>query len=103
MSPEQFIHQLPSSMTKVLDLLPEEVVFAFFFDEQAWQLSRVGANISVGPITEIPKDCEFHCSHEVFSQIISGSLQPDRAFLDGRLRLQGDLGLALHLQRVLVA
>ena len=103
MSPEQFIQQLPQNIEQVLDLLPEEVVFAFFLEEQAWQLNRTGAKISVGPITEEPKDCEFHCSQEVFSQIITGSLKPARAFLDGRLRLQGDLGLALHLQRILVA
>ena len=103
MSPEQFINQLPQSMTQVLDLLPEEVVFAFFLEEQAWQLHRVGTQVYVGPITEDPKDCEFYCSQEVFSQIISGALKPARAFLDGRLRLQGDLGLALHLQRILVA
>jgi len=103
MSPEQFIKQLPQNITEVLDLLPQEVVFAFFLEEQGWQLHRMGAQVYVGPVTEDPKDCEFHCSREVFMQIISGALKPARAFLDGRLRLQGDLGLALHLQRVLVA
>lgn len=86
-----------------MDCLPEQVVFAFFLEEQSWQLNRKGENVFVGPITEDPKDCEFHCSREVFSQIISGTLKPAKAFLDGRLRLQGDLGLALLLQRILVA
>lgn len=104
MSPETFFSQrLPETVNSVLDSLPEHVVFAFFLDDKAWQLHRSGADVRVGPITEIPKDCEFHCTTEVFSQIISGTLNPARAFLDGRLRLQGDLGLALRLQKVLVA
>ena len=98
-----FIQLLPQTMPKVMDHLPENVVFAFFLEDEAWQLDRDGEDIYVGPVTEVPKDCEFHCSREVFSQIISGDLKPARAFLDGRLRLQGDLGLALHLQRILVA
>jgi putative sterol carrier protein len=104
MSPEHFFSNLlPQTLNQVFDLLPDQVVFAFFLDEEAWQLNRLGPDVRVGPVTEVPKDCEFHCSEEVFVQIISGSLNPSRAFLDGRLRLQGDLGLALHLQRVLVA
>ena len=104
MSPEHFfLNRLPQTLKKVFDLLPDHVVFAFFLDDEAWQLNRLGSDVQVGPVTEVPKDCEFHCSEEVFIQIISGSLKPARAFLDGRLRLQGDLGLALHLQRVLVA
>ena len=104
MSPETFFSQrLPETVTTILDLLPQHVVFAFFLDDQAWQMHRMGENIIIGSITEVPKDCEFHCSRDVFSQIISGTLNPARAFLDGRLKLQGDLGLALQLQKVLVA
>ena len=104
MNPEIFfLQQLPQTMTKVMDRLPEQVIFAFFLEDESWQLNREGEDVYVGPITEEPKDCEFHCSRDVFSQIISGSLKPAKAFLDGRLRLQGDLGLALHLQRILVA
>ena len=104
MSPETFFSQrLPETVATVLDSLPEQVVFAFFLDDQAWQLHRIGEAVQVGPITEVPKDCEFHCSTDVFLQIISGALNPARAFIDGRLRLQGDLGLALRLQKVLVA
>ena len=98
-----FAQLLPQTMPKVMDQLPENVVFAFFLEDEAWQLNRDGEDVYVGPVTEVPKDCEFHCSREVFAQIISGDLKPARAFLDGRLRLQGDLGLALHLQRILVA
>ena len=98
-----FVQLLPQTMPKVMHHLPENVVFAFFLEDEAWQLNRSGEEFFVGPVTEVPKDCEFHCSREVFSQIIAGDLKPARAFLDGRLRLQGDLGLALHLQRILVA
>ena len=98
-----FVQLLPQTMPKVMDQLPENVVFAFFLEDEAWQLNRDGEDVYVGPVTEVPKDCEFHCSKEVFKEIIEGVLNPTRAFLDGRLRLQGDLGLALELQKILAA
>ena len=98
-----FANYLPLQLEQVFDRLPTNVVFAFFVDDQKWQLERCGAQIHTGPITEVPKDCEFHCSLEVFKEIIAGALNPTRAFLDGRLRLQGDLGLALELQKLIAA
>ena len=104
MSVETFFAQyLPNRLEEAFDRLPQNVVFAFFLGVDEWQLERSGEAIHVGPITEVPKDCEFHCSMQVFQDIIKGELNPTRAFLDGRLRLQGDLGLALQLQKVLAA
>ena len=104
MSLETFFAQyLPHRLEEAFEQFPSNVVFAFFLGEDDWQLERSGQAINVGPVTEVPKDCEFHCSTQVFEAIIKGELNPTRAFLDGRLRLQGDLGLALQLQKVLAA
>lgn len=87
--------------------LPEEVVFAFFFEDvengAEWQVKRTGDEIIVGPIDETPKDCELRCAFSVLLQILSGNLNPRRAFLDGRLRVNGDIGLALCLQDFIAA
>ena len=87
--------------------LPEEVVFAFFFEDVdhggEWQVKRAGDQIIVGPIDESPKDCELRCAPGVLSEILSGDLNPRRAFLDGRLRVSGDIGLALCLQDFIAA
>ena len=105
MKPRDFFeHHMPGLMRMAFNNLPDTVTFAFFLEDSgSWQVERIGGSIWVGPIDQKPKDCELHCSSSVFFEIVSGVLNPRRAFLDGRLRLQGDLGLALRLQDVLIA
>ena len=101
-----FETKMPNIIRSVSHSLPDSVVFAFFVEGKsggAWQVNRSGGSIWVGPITDEPKDCELRCSPEVFLAIVSGTLNPRRAFLDGRLLLLGDIGLALCLQDVLAA
>ena len=101
-----FEHKVPEIIRSISHSLPENVVFAFVLEGQtggAWQVNRCGGSIWVGPLNDDPKDCELHCSSEVFYAIVSGTLNPRRAFLDGRLLLLGDIGLALCLQDVLAA
>ena len=86
--------------------LPQDVTFAFVLTGESggsWQVQRKNGSFSIGPIDQQPKDCELHCSSGVFFQILSGKLNPRRAWLDGRLNLIGDVGLAIRLQEALVA
>ena len=41
-----------------------------------------------------------HCASEVWIAIISGTLDPFQAFMQGKLQMHGDLGLAMRLQRL---
>ena len=101
-----FENEMPKLIQLVGCRLPNDVTFAFILDGPSggsWQIRRQGRDVAVGPVDKKPKDCQLRCTTTVFRQIVAGLLNPKRAFLDGRLSLQGDLGLALCLQEVLVA
>lgn len=40
------------------------------------------------------------CKSEVWQEIIMGTLDPFQAFMQGKLQMSGDLGLAMRLQRL---
>ena len=105
MSVEQFFQrQLPILLSQQSQLFPEEVTFGFWVEGQGggcWQLNKSGSEIDIGPLDSRPKDCELRCHIQVFSELISGRLNPFRAFASGQLILQGDVGLALRLQNML--
>jgi len=41
-----------------------------------------------------------HCKTEVWLAIITGTLDPFQAFMQGNLQMHGDMGLAMRLQRL---
>ena len=66
-----------------------------------WVLSVVGgtARLSEGPVPEA--DLTVEVSDADFQALVEGRLAPAAAFVSGRLRVRGDLGLALRLQPLL--
>jgi putative sterol carrier protein len=53
--------------------------------------------VSANPRTTI------NCASEVWIAIISGTLDPFQAFMQGKLQMHGDMGIALRLQRIFKA
>jgi hypothetical protein len=104
-TPREFFDTfLPRSIVGVEGTLPEDVVVAFHIDGPdggAWQVARDPEGSRVGPVVEGPKDCEMWCSADTFMRIVRGSLGSNRAFLSGRLRIAGDIGLAMALETFL--
>jgi putative sterol carrier protein len=49
-----------------------------------------------------PVDCRVACTVSDFLSLISGNLSPRRGFMDGRIEVEGDVGLILRLQRAIV-
>jgi putative sterol carrier protein len=45
--------------------------------------------------------CTVNCSDADFLAIVNGRLNPQMAFMSGKLKIQGDMGLALKLQQIL--
>lgn len=105
-TPTRFFEETVSGqlLHRIAGALPTEVTVAFHVAGLGggdWQVSRTPQGPRVGPVEAGPKDCTIRCTAPVFMGIVHGELDARDAFLDGRLRLSGDIGLALRLQGVL--
>jgi putative sterol carrier protein len=45
--------------------------------------------------------CTVSCTDQDFLSIVNGKLNPQMAFMSGKLKIQGDMGLAMKLQQIL--
>jgi putative sterol carrier protein len=45
--------------------------------------------------------CTVAATDAVFLDIVNGKLNPQMAFMSGKLKIQGDMGLAMKLQQIL--
>ncbi len=45
-------------------------------------------------------DCTITASDENFQQIIAGDLNPTSAYMTGKLKIKGDMGAAMKLQKL---
>jgi predicted lipid carrier protein YhbT len=45
--------------------------------------------------------CTVNCTDSDFLNIVNGKLSPQMAFMSGKLKIQGDMGLAMKLQQIL--
>lgn len=91
-------------LPRVARALPDQVTVGFEIDGPGggrWQVSRGAQGTRVQPLASGPRDCTVRCSSAVFMGIVLGEIDARDAFLDGRLRLAGDIGLALRLQGIL--
>jgi putative sterol carrier protein len=45
-------------------------------------------------------DCTIQASEETFGKIVAGDLNPTTAYMTGKLKVKGDMGAALKLQKL---
>jgi putative sterol carrier protein len=45
-------------------------------------------------------DCTFSASEESFQKIIAGEQNPTTAYMTGKLKIKGDMGAAMKLQKI---
>ena len=45
-------------------------------------------------------DCTIEASEETFDKIVAGDLNPTTAYMTGKLKIKGDMGAALKLQKL---
>jgi putative sterol carrier protein len=57
----------------------------------------------VNPGDQESSDCTLTMDSEDFKKLVEGDLNGTQAFMTGRLRIDGDMGLALRLQDILSA
>jgi putative sterol carrier protein len=65
-------------------------------DEGALRIDDEGARID-----DSDADCVLSANRETFQGILAGDLDPTAAFMSGRLRVEGDMGLAIRLGTLL--
>ena len=45
-------------------------------------------------------DCTFATSEESFEKIVAGEQNPTTAYMTGKLKIKGDMGAAMKLQKI---
>ena len=45
-------------------------------------------------------DCTFSASEESFGKIVAGEQNPTTAYMTGKLKIKGDMGAAMKLQKI---
>lgn len=90
--------------TTVAAILPEDVQVTFQLDGEGggtWTVARTTDGVEVRPGPAIWADSVLACSVTRFVDLITGHADPEQAFAQGQLRIEGDLGLLLRLRQAL--
>jgi len=91
-----------SSSSGVLDDINATYQFKLSGDDGgSWVIDLSDDKKEVREGEEDDAQCVISMSAEDFMAMIGGSLNPQMAFMTGKLRVKGDMGLALKLQSVL--
>lgn len=91
---------------RVRQLLPLRVAVAFELTGEAggvWIVRNDAAGVRVSREANKRVDCRLRCSEEELMAIIEGRNDPRNAFFQGRLEVEGDIGLALKIQQAVMA
>ena len=99
MTVQEFFDQLPSRVD------PEKTAgmnTAYVFDVAdvgQWTVTVADGAVSVSEGAGAA-DCTISASEETFEKIVSGEQNATTAYMTGKLKIQGDMGAALKLQKL---
>jgi putative sterol carrier protein len=65
-----------------------------------WTVKVTDGAVSVMEGMEDAADVTISASQEIFEKIISGDQNPTSAYMTGKLKLKGDMGAAMKLQKL---
>jgi putative sterol carrier protein len=65
-----------------------------------WTVKVDDGGVSVHDGLEGGADCTISASQEIFEKIIAGEQNPTSAYMTGKLKLKGDMGAAMKLQKL---
>ncbi len=98
-SVQEFFEGLPGRVTP--DRI-EGMNNTYVFDIEgagAWTVAIADGTIEVREGAE-DADCTFSASSENFEKIIAGEQNPTTAYMTGKLKIKGDMGAAMKLQKL---
>jgi len=98
------------TVQEFFDTLPERVDPAktagmnntYVFDVQGvgtWTVKVVDGSVQVSDGAE-DADCTISASEETFAKIVAGESNATSAYMTGKLKIAGDMGAALKLQKL---
>ena len=102
---EVFEHHMPAKLQSKPDVVAKiNAIYQFNISGPGggtWSVdcTQPGGKIQAGTATS-PK-CTVAAVDNDFLAIVNGKLNAQMAFMSGKLRIQGDMGLALKLQQIL--
>ncbi len=65
-----------------------------------WTVKVTDGSVAVEDGMDDGADCTISTSEEVFEGIIAGEQNPTSAYMTGKLKLKGDMGAAMKLQKL---
>jgi putative sterol carrier protein len=66
-----------------------------------WSVDCTQPGGKIAPGQAAAPKCTVACSDADFLNIVNGKLNAQMAFMSGKLKIQGDMGLAMKLQQIL--
>jgi putative sterol carrier protein len=99
MTPQEFFEALPSKVDpgKIAGM-SNSYVFDIS-DVGAWTVTVADGAVSVAEGAH-EADCTLSASEETLMKIARGEANPTTAYMTGKLKIKGDVGAALKLQKI---
>jgi putative sterol carrier protein len=99
MTAEEFFRELPNRV------VPEKTAgmnnsYVFAIDGAGTWTVRVANGAVTVDEGDTGGDCTISASAEVFERIVSGEQNPTAAYMSGKLKVKGDMGAAMKLQKL---
>jgi putative sterol carrier protein len=99
MTPQEFFDALPSKVDPAKTVGMNNSFVFDITDVGAWTVSVVDGAVSVVEGAN-DADCTFTASEETMMKIAGGEANATTAYMTGKLKIKGDMGAALKLQKL---
>ena len=99
MTPKEFFDALPSKVDPAKTAGMNNSYVFDIADVGAWTVSVTDGAVSVAEGAH-DADCTLSASEETLMKIAKGEANPTTAYMTGKLKIKGDMGAALKLQKL---
>lgn len=110
--PQQQVNDVTNAMNTLKNVLSAEMVsstnavYGFSITDACpseWYVDlKTAPNGSLGSGPYNGKiDCTLTMNTEIFNKVMSGNLKPSAAFMTGKLKIKGNMGLAMKLEKLM--